>query len=492
MRKKILLIGGTGAIGMYMIPLLLEQNYEVFVTSRRERTSNHELLHYLQGDGHDISWLEAITNQRAFDFVVDFMIYGYLEFEERYQRLLALGNQYLFLSTYRVFANEDAIIVESSPRKLDVLKKYPHFIYDGYGISKAKQENLLRNSGNVNYSIIRPSMTFSRNRFQYGAADNFDIIRALRHGKSPMSETMLPLATTLTYGKDVAKMMVNLLKNEAIKGQELNVVSGEYHTWQVISEMFNRVFGLEMVPVSNDRYINLTGQWRTMIDRVFPRVFDNSKVLELANMKQSDLFTLEAGLNEAFKESSLDYYRNAHTKWDIHAKFDYFLGGEINLEGISTREKEIYQKSIKSYDEKQPLFSNGIENILLKNDLWHVRTLPWNNQVDLMRVKSHTFGKPQKGENRWISLELGSNLMRGQCYAITFDYLVDENQVIKPFLHNHKKTQIIGEMEPSNGVWKSIELKVTPKYDFMKFLTFTSTDLPVSGKVLSIKNVEVK
>lgn len=487
-----MLVGGTGAMGMYLVPFLLDQKYEVFVTSRRERKSNHESLHYLKGNGHDIDWLESLSKQYNFDFVIDFMVYRYSDFEKKHNRLLDLGKLYIFISSSRVFANEDQLITEESPRKLDVLSKYPYFSGDVYALTKAREENLLRNNSKSNYVILRPYMSFSKQRFQYGVADNFDVIRALRNGKSAMSESMLALPTTLTYGKDVARMIANLLKNDAIRGQEINVVSSESYTWLEISDIYHKVFGLEMQPVSDAQYMVLTGQWSTMLDRFLPRVFDNSKMLALSELNQNDFYTLESGLEEAFSESNLDYYLKSNTNWMTHAKYDYFLGGSLNLSGVSEKGKEAYKEASEYFKENRALFENGVVSVSIKNKLWRVRTVPWDSQIDLLRTNKHTFGKPQKNENRWISLELEEAMLKGEEYELSFDYLFDSNKVIVPFLHNNSVTQIIGEMRPTDGTWKSLRIKVIPKENYLRFLTFSSTDIPVSGKVLSIKNVEVR
>lgn len=54
MMKKILLIGGTGAMGIYLTPELLKKGYKVDVVSLDDMTSENSNLTYLKMDCKDI------------------------------------------------------------------------------------------------------------------------------------------------------------------------------------------------------------------------------------------------------------------------------------------------------------------------------------------------------------------------------------------------------------------------------------------------------
>ena len=46
--KKVLVLGGTGAMGVYVVPELLELGYKVDVLSLDDRKSDHPNLRYFQ------------------------------------------------------------------------------------------------------------------------------------------------------------------------------------------------------------------------------------------------------------------------------------------------------------------------------------------------------------------------------------------------------------------------------------------------------------
>lgn len=49
---KILLLGGTGAMGMHLVQLLTNTEHHVVVTSRRSR-QDHDNITYVLGNAHD-------------------------------------------------------------------------------------------------------------------------------------------------------------------------------------------------------------------------------------------------------------------------------------------------------------------------------------------------------------------------------------------------------------------------------------------------------
>lgn len=491
MGRNVLLIGGTGAMGMYLTPLLLEKGYRVYVTSRSSRDSDNPELIYLQGDGHDIHWLEEISKNKSFIAVVDFMMYDYAGFKANHIKLMTLGEQYFYCSSYRVYANETSIITEESPRKLDVLTTHPELKEDHYGISKARQENMLLESGKNNYIILRPGMTYSKNRFQYGAMDNFDIIRAVRGGKSILSEEMLPVYSTLTYGKDVAKMIAGLVGNFRANGQIYNVVVNESHTWQEISDIFHEVFELEMVPVTDELYVKITNQWRTMIDRRFNRIFDNKKILKDAGLTAESFTPLKDGLQESWNQSNQNRFFNARTNWRVHGMIDFYTRKTMSLENVSEENKKVYfdtKTALQGVSENK--MDLAVKQFKVSDKFWHVRSLPWLDYLEFVRQGSHTFSSPKRGENRWVSYLLPSKLQIGRKYHLEITLMCDSSVSITPFLSGPAPVQKLSEMVLTEGHWTTYKTDFVAEKEYKDF-SFTATDIPISGKRVCIKDITV-
>lgn len=56
---KVLVLGGTGAMGSALVEILARRGDEVIVTSRRKRESTRSVK-YVQGNAHDIAFLEEL------------------------------------------------------------------------------------------------------------------------------------------------------------------------------------------------------------------------------------------------------------------------------------------------------------------------------------------------------------------------------------------------------------------------------------------------
>lgn len=143
---KILILGGTGAMGVYLLERLKQTEHEVYVTSRSGHPDEGN-IHYIEGNAKDDDFLLPLL-ANGYDCIIDFMVYSTFEFVDRYKQLLAATKQYIFLSSYRVYADNGLEpITEESPLLLDVVKDAKYRKTDEYALTKARQEKLLRESG---------------------------------------------------------------------------------------------------------------------------------------------------------------------------------------------------------------------------------------------------------------------------------------------------------------------------------------------------------
>ena len=79
---KILVLGGTGAMGVDLVKILGKRCENVMVTSRSERKSEFDNIKFIKGDAHDTTFLQSLLNEK-FDAIVDFMVYNTEEFRLR-------------------------------------------------------------------------------------------------------------------------------------------------------------------------------------------------------------------------------------------------------------------------------------------------------------------------------------------------------------------------------------------------------------------------
>lgn len=83
---KVLILGGTGAIGSYLVNILSENHIDTTVTTRRFH-DNISYVTYVCGNAHDNDFLNQLCAQH-WDSIIDFMSYKTEEFKKRVDTLL--------------------------------------------------------------------------------------------------------------------------------------------------------------------------------------------------------------------------------------------------------------------------------------------------------------------------------------------------------------------------------------------------------------------
>ena len=288
---KILLLGGTGAMGISLVKMLALQNHDVYVTSRQQRESS-EKIHYIRGNAHDDVFLDELLKFR-FDIIVDFMIYLPDEFTNRIKKILNATGQYMFLSSARVYANLGvAPITECSPRLLDVCQDIKYLETNEYAIAKAREENVLFNFASKNWTIIRPYITYNIERLQLGGIEkDLWLWRALNGLSVPLPKDVAMCKTTLTYGEDVARAIAVLMGINQAKGEVFNITGNEAITWEEVALIYADVIKEETgntiklySPTDSMELSNVMGnEYQIFYDRIYNRVFDNSKIMNICN-----------------------------------------------------------------------------------------------------------------------------------------------------------------------------------------------------------------
>ncbi len=286
--KRVLLLGGTGAMGKHLSDILMEQKYDVVVTTRKQREARGG-LHYIVGNAHDLEFLKPILETGNWDAVIDFMVYSTTEFAQRVELFLNTTKQYVFISSARVFAGNDSRITEHSPRLLDVSTDVMYLSTDEYALAKARQEDMLRTFGKKNWTIVRPYITFDENRIQLGVYEKeIWLYRAMLGRSIVFSRDIASHYTTMTNGKDVAKGIAGLIENPAAIGEDFNVMTNEIHTWSEILSLYLDVLTQKTGSIPcvyySDYSVNLRFSqlmYQVKYCRLYDRCFDNTKLMNV-------------------------------------------------------------------------------------------------------------------------------------------------------------------------------------------------------------------
>ena len=307
--RKVLVLGGTGVMGSYLIPRLLKFGFDVdavYLDNKQQQNSN---LRYFMGNAKDLTYLRQLV-KKDYDAIVDFMIYSTPEFAERCNFFLENTQHYIYLSSYRVYADSKLPITEETPRLLDVSMDKEYLASDDYSLHKARGENALLVSGKKNWTAVRPTITYSSQRLQLITLEGNTIINRSRQGKAVvLPREALSAQTTMTWGGDVAEMIARLVLNEKAYGETYTVATAEHQPWEVVAKYYQELIGLKYIAVGIDDFLSIQSdepydnyRWKLIYDRIYDRVVDNRKILNITGLKQSELKPLYLGLKESLDE----------------------------------------------------------------------------------------------------------------------------------------------------------------------------------------------
>ena len=294
--KKVLLIAGGGTLGTYTAQELLRLGHHVDVICLEDKHSDNEALRYFRANA-TVEYLKPLVESKHYDGIVNFIHYRDSDAYPAYHELLSANTGHLvFLSSYRVYADEQHPITETAPQLIDVITDDPAFFAgDDYGLSKSMAERYIRSlPGPVNWTIVRPVISFSDRRLDIVMTSGHDVVKAAQNG----GKLRLPIeAKELTAGLDWAgnsgKLIANLLFKETAKGEAYTISSAQNLTWGQVADIYAELLGvyIEWAPADFPR-----DMWHWRYDRAFDRPIDNSKLLEATGLTKADLSSIRDGI----------------------------------------------------------------------------------------------------------------------------------------------------------------------------------------------------
>lgn len=205
--------------------------------------------------------------------------------------LLASTNQYIFLSSSRVYAESKDLLTETSPRLLDCCTDTDYMKTDEYALAKARQEDILLQGNSRNWTIVRPYVTFSDERLQLCSMekDNW-LYRALKGRKIVVAKDLIEKETTFTYGLDVARAIMSIMYKKDALGEVFHITSPNHYKWKVFLEVYRQTIkdftGKEVEVCYTEHWKDCMGGAYAQVfyDRMYNRMFDNSKISQYIDL----------------------------------------------------------------------------------------------------------------------------------------------------------------------------------------------------------------
>lgn len=301
--KKVLLIGGGGTLGSYTGEELLRLGCFVDVICLEEKQSENERLRFYRESATE-AFLRELFKTNHYDGIVNFLHYPEVEDYKPVHKLLSANTDHLiFLSSYRVYADQEHPITENAPTLFDTVEDRDFLEHEKYAVSKSKAERFLRReSGTANWTIVRPVISFSHRRFDLVTRSGREIIELTKKGRA----ITLPGETkNLTAGLDWAgnsgRLIANLLFKEEAFGEAYTISTAQNLTWGQVADIYAQLLGAKIEWVDLKKYLKndirlQKDPWILLYDRLFDRAIDNRKVMKTTGFKNEDFISIRQGI----------------------------------------------------------------------------------------------------------------------------------------------------------------------------------------------------
>ena len=323
-------------MGRPLVEQLSLSNY-VYVTSRKPHVST-EKVKYLIGNAKDLVFLSQILAERHYEAIVDFMVWTE-EFARVSQLMLYNTDQYIFISSARVYAQSDEPITEVTPRLLDTSEDKEYLSTNEYALAKAREENLLLHSGRNNYTIIRPTITYNSRRLQLGVFEKENWLYRVLKGRSIVfSSDIADKITTMTWGEDVSRGIASLIGEQDAIGEVFHITCPSSFKWREILDTYLDVLEQQLgkrpkvvMTEKSTCFYSKSRFYQIIYCRYFNRSFDNSKIGRFCDISKfiNPKDGLSICLREFLKNPSFD-----NIDWALEGVNDRVAGERTPLAEI--------------------------------------------------------------------------------------------------------------------------------------------------------------
>ncbi|KAG4394103.1 hypothetical protein GLYMA_03G230000v4 [Glycine max] len=238
--KKILIMGGTRFIGVFLSRLLVKEGHQVTLFTRGKAPVTQQLpgesdsdyadfsskILHLKGDRKDFDFVKSSLSAEGFDVVYD--ING-READEVEPILDALPNleQFIYCSSAGVYLKSD-LLPHAETDAVDPKSRHK---------GKLETESLLQARG-VNWTSIRPVYIYGPLNYNPVEEWFFHRLKAGRPIPIPGSGIQI---TQLGHVKDLAKAFIQVLGNEKASKEVFNISGDKYVTFDGLARACAKV-----------------------------------------------------------------------------------------------------------------------------------------------------------------------------------------------------------------------------------------------------------
>ncbi|KNA14214.1 hypothetical protein SOVF_109010 [Spinacia oleracea] len=233
--KKILIMGGTRFIGLFLSRLLVKEGHQVTLFTRGKAPIAQQLpgeseaefadfsskIQHLKGDRQDFDFVKSSLSAEGYDVVYDINGREAVEVEPILDALPKL-EQYIYCSSAGVYLKSD-LMPHCEVDAVDPKSRHK---------GKLDTESLLQTRG-VNWTALRPVYIYGPLNYNPVEEWFFHRLKAGRPIPIPGSGIQI---TSLGHVKDLADAFVRVLGNDVASGQVYNISGDKYVTFDGLAK----------------------------------------------------------------------------------------------------------------------------------------------------------------------------------------------------------------------------------------------------------------
>lgn len=354
---KILIIGGTGVLSSAVVKESLRKNHNIYMINRghnmKQIPSNAVLY---KADYHDSDKVKTFLKDKTFDVVIDFLCYNKEQIKYSLDLFGNITKQYIFISSCAVYnTKECSFCTEESPKVLDIWQ---------YSVEKVECENLLISeckTKGINYTIIRPGVTYGDTRIPYGISPKYGyhwtLIARILNNKPIITWNNGINKCNIMHVDDFAVGLVGLFGNPKAINEAFNVCGDETPSWNDVLDCISSILNKQIIRfnISPELYAKeIPGKKDEIIGgRSIDAINSNKKIKEVVPEFKSSI-TLKEGMQRTINAYIAQNYQKG-IDWEFDAQTDriiakYSKGKKYNtgfvnyLHGSPIKCKELYYK----------------------------------------------------------------------------------------------------------------------------------------------------
>ncbi|MBR4625938.1 MAG: NAD-dependent epimerase/dehydratase family protein, partial [Alphaproteobacteria bacterium] len=312
--------GGTGVLSTAVTNEALRRGYSITMINR----GNHKIpenVEHIKADKNDYETIKSALNERYFDAVMDYLCYTDIETERSVNFYKEYTTQYFYISSCAVYNKQISggeYIKEDFPKVLPVWK----YSVDKWA-SEQKLVSLFKNLS-INYTIIRPSVTYGDTRIPYGISPmygyHWTLCARILANKPIIRWNKGINRVNMTRVEDFAVGVVGLIGNAKAYNEAFNVCGDETPSFNDVLNALGHYLGKKPLTfdINSIDYANEVPSRAGEIlgGRSIDGIVSNEKIKSVVPEFRQTIF-LKEGI-----EKTINAYKKQNYQYGIDWKFD--------------------------------------------------------------------------------------------------------------------------------------------------------------------------